>query len=221
MTGPLRSRVRAHSTSPRSHLAPSHRKRPPPRSLSSPPRTLDCLTLTCPMLPSVNRKYGYHNGGQRFYIKSAYRSKEEALLELLTLQLVAINAMRHREARSLWIPQATDRYVILYDFEFVDELRQDVHNPLKPMCDLLQKAGIIYNDNRVIQESQQKRVALNREDPHAIITIYKMPVQQMLRVPFQQMLEEFFQQQPQQYTIERYTLPDDNNPTTPFNSDHH
>lgn len=110
-------------------------------------------------LPSINQKAKIGQG--RYFVAPAYRQRELEEIDTLTQQRIALD----------WNCTPEDRYAILYAFPFRTELRADLHNPIKPTCDLLGKgrwqwvkrqkvfiphAQIIWDDNRVLVEMQFK-----------------------------------------------------------------
>ena len=115
-------------------------------------------------LPSINSKGMVGQG--RYYVSPAYRKRELEEIATLTKQRLALK----------WECSENDRYAILYAFPFRTELRADLHNPIKPTCDLLGKgrwqwvkrekvfiphAQIIWDDNRVRAEMQFKVIESN------------------------------------------------------------
>ena len=126
-------------------------------------------------LPSINQKGQVGQG--RYYVSPTYRKRELEEIATLTKQRLALN----------WECSPDDRYAILYVFPFRTELRADLHNPIKPTCDLLGKgrwqwvkrmkvfvphAQIIWDDNRVRVEMQFKLiepdVSLHRVHLHVL-----------------------------------------------------
>ena len=165
------------------------------RKKSVPPREYDQITVVIPMLDSLNRKYGTTGprDGRRMYIRAAYRKAAKKALSSLVEQLAIVNQDRAARGETLWLPQDTDRYTIAYSFDFLDELRQDEDNPLKATKDLLQKAGILKNDNRVFQTTLVKNP--NIMYPMASITIYKFHKLYYQPAPLQDMYESWLAQE--------------------------
>lgn len=161
------------------------------------PRTYDRIMVEIEMLDSLNRKYGTiltPRDGRRMYIRSEYRKAEKKAVQSLMEQLACINEKRTKQGVPLWTPLSSDRYTIFYAFQFTGELKQDLHNPLKSTCDLLKKAGLIFEDNRVGQEILAKDTRV--QYPRAILTIYKFheryydkpaPIEEMYQIWLAQM----------------------------------
>jgi hypothetical protein len=132
----------------------------------------DAFSFTLWMLPSINEK---HDRSQR--VRPTYRARELHEIERITLQREAVG----------WTCQPHDRYILFYRFAFTSELRQDLHNPLKPTCDLLgdgrwetrkkkkvfvPHGQVLWNDNRVTGEYLMK-VTREPDDLWCYITLFR------------------------------------------------
>lgn len=153
------------------------------------------LTITIPMLRSVNRKYGVNTqaaGGQRLYITPAYRAQEAKAIEDIGKLVCAAR----------WQVAETDHYAIIYRFTFplpktLKTLTGDIHNPLKPLSDALTKGGALYDDNNTILEVIEKD---NTPEKYhwATITIYRfldghipaLPIPELLSLLLQRLYTE-------------------------------
>lgn len=147
------------------------------------------LTVTLAMLESVNRKNsptGQRRGGRNMYTNPAYRKAEEQAVETLQYQLAWLN---QREV--FWHITERDRYLIYCEFPFPTELKQDLHNPWKAICDCLQKAGVIWNDNRNLDEQNKQIVSRTRN--WARISIYKFKNTTYVSIPFQALGDQYLQ----------------------------
>lgn len=145
--------------------------------------TVECFSFFIAMLPSINEKHKLGRGGRGTHVDPVYRARE--------LQEIArINQQREMVGWSP--PRESDRYGILYEFSFPTELLRDLHNPIKPTCDLFGKgryetlgsgklkrqifvfhAQIIQNDNRVLAEYQHKEVHPGEEIQWATIHLFR------------------------------------------------
>jgi Holliday junction resolvase RusA-like endonuclease len=130
------------------------------------------------MIPSLNRKYGSrgNRAGQAFYIRKEYRNQEQQEIARIQNQQMALK----------WKTTPTDRYAIFYTFTFKSDIKQDNHNPLKPTCDLLKPGGVIWNDNRVLEENQAKRISINPYDQWFFLTIFRFKKQFVSHIPLWQ-----------------------------------
>lgn len=158
------------------------------------------------MLPSVNRKYGkgQHNS---IWVRKEYARQEQREARRIALQRTHVG----------WTCAPSDRYFIHYHFLF-KSMREDIHNPIKPTCDILADGiwvsqgknrpkrwipygGLIWNDDRVFDEYTHKEVNPKMTSHWARLTIYKFHHSDAARFPIADVLYE--QAKPYQYSLSR------------------
>lgn len=160
----------------------------------------EVFTFRLLMLPSVNRKHApmMTRSGPRTRVTREYRNRE--------LEEIA-RIIAQRELVKWPAPRQTDRYIIGYLFPRAG-IRQDLHNPVKPTCDLLgagryerrgkkrvfvPHAQLIWNDNRVVLEIVAQRFLLPGEEMWATIMLVRFHVRDWLRpsIPTHQIVQRF------------------------------
>lgn len=102
------------------------------------------MKFTCPKPPSINHIYGYtcKGGFARSYITKEGKDWFEEAGYLLKSQVKTKNP----------IETPCEIWIVLY----TARMSQDVDNILKPILDLLQKQGIIKNDNLIYKLDIEK-----------------------------------------------------------------
>jgi hypothetical protein len=84
------------------------------------------LQLRFPMLPSINRQYGV---GKQFHTNKAYKDLKKEVRKVIEPLI----------ARSGWKTTKEDFYLVILDFCFANEVKQDVDGPIKATADALQR----------------------------------------------------------------------------------
>jgi hypothetical protein len=84
------------------------------------------LQLRFPMLPSINRQY---ESGKRFHTRKAYKDLKKEVRKVIEPLIAA----------SGWTTTKEDRYLIVLDFCFANEVKQDLDGPIKATADALQR----------------------------------------------------------------------------------
>ena len=133
------------------------------------------LDLDVSMLPSVNEQHGYNTRvarGPVVYTKADFARAQKQMRSDALVQV----------AQARWRVSATDRYTVIsslpvYIFtpEKAEKPWSENHNPWKPMIDVLEKAGVFYNDKLIEQEILTRQWETNPRNLLAHFRIYKAP----------------------------------------------